>query len=57
MYISVFGTDFSLDTTWGSNDNPALAIPSKKDERLTRCGPAEGMSTTCSRGRPKSKFL
>jgi hypothetical protein len=42
MSISVFGPDYSLDTTWGRNDNPAVAIPSKKDERLTRCGPAEG---------------
>jgi len=42
MSISVFGPDFSIDTTWGGNDNPAVAFPSKKDERLTRCGPAEG---------------
>ncbi len=36
---------------------PAVVIPSKKEQRLTRCGPAEGVSMTCSHGRPKSKFL
>ncbi len=34
-----------------------MAIPSKKEQRLTRCGPAEGVSTASSRGRPKSKSL
>jgi len=34
-----------------------VAIPSKKEQRLTRCGSAEGVSTTSSRGHPKSKFL
>ena len=34
-----------------------MAIPSNKDQRLTRCGPAEGVSTTSRRGRPNSKFL
>jgi len=48
---------FSLDTTWGTNHNPVVVIPSKKEQRLTRCGPAEGVSMTCGHGRPKSKFL
>ncbi len=48
---------FSLDTTWGTTENTAVAIPSKKELRLTRCSPAEGVSTPSSRGRPKSKFL
>ena len=47
----------SLDTTWGTDENTAVAIPSKREQRLTRCGPAEGVSTTSSRGGPKSKFL
>ena len=34
-----------------------MAIPRKKEHPLTRCDPAEGMSTTSSRNRPKSKFL
>ncbi len=48
---------FFLDTTWGTNENTAVPIPSKKEQRLTRCGPAEGVPTTSSLGRPKSKFL
>jgi ABC-type thiamine transport system ATPase subunit len=43
--------------TEGTTENTAVAIPSKKEQRLTRCGPAEGVSMTASRGRPKSKFL
>ncbi len=50
-------TDFSLDTTWGTNENAAVAIPRKEEQRLMRCGPAEGVSMTCSHGRPNSKFL
>ena len=34
-----------------------MAIPSKMEQRLTQGGPAEGVPTTSSRGRPKSKFL
>ncbi len=49
--------DFSIDTTWGTNDDHAVAIPRKQEQRLTRCGPAEGLSMTSSRGSPKSKFL
>ena len=43
--------------TWGTNENPAVAIPRKTKQRLMRCGPAEVVSTTSSRGRPKSEFL
>jgi peptidoglycan/xylan/chitin deacetylase (PgdA/CDA1 family) len=43
--------------TEGTNETTAVAIPSKKDQRLTPCSPAEGVSTTSSRGQPKSKFL
>lgn len=34
-----------------------MAILSKKEQWLTRCGSAEGVSTTSCRGQPKSKFL
>ena len=34
-----------------------MAIPRKTEQRLTRCGPGEGVSTTSSRGQPESKFL
>ena len=50
-------TVFSIDTTWGTNENTAVAIPRKTEHRLTRCGPAERVSTTSSGGRPNSKFL
>jgi hypothetical protein len=50
-------TVFSIDTTWGTNENTAVAIPRKKEQRLTRCGHAERVSTTSRRGQPKSKFL
>lgn len=50
-------TDFSLDTTCGTNENDALAIPRKKEQRLARCGPAEGVFTTSNHGRPKSTSL
>jgi hypothetical protein len=43
--------------TEGTNENTAVASPSKKDQRLTRCDPAEGVSTTARRGRPNSNFL
>ncbi len=34
--------DFSIDTTWGTYDDHAVAIPRKQEQRLTRCGPAQG---------------
>ena len=34
-----------------------LTIPRKQDQGLTRCDPAEGVSTTSRRGRPNSEFL
>jgi len=54
---STIPTDFCLDTTRGTNENTGVAIPSKTEQRLTRCAPAEGVYTTPSRGRSKSKFL
>ena len=48
---------FSIDTTWGTNENTAVAIPRKQEQWLTRCGHAERMSTTSCRGWPKSEFL
>lgn len=50
-------THYSLDTTWGTNKNTAVVIPCKGGKRLTRGGPAKGVSTTSSRGRRTSKFL
>lgn len=42
----------------GTNNTPVpLDLPRKKDQRLTRCGPAEGVSTTSSHGLSKSNFL
>jgi hypothetical protein len=50
-------TVFAIDTTWGTNENTAVAIPGKKEQQLTRCGHAERVSMTSRRGQPKSTFL
>ena len=41
----------------GTNEHPAVAFPSKKEQRLTRCGPAKAVSTTSSSRLPKGKVL
>ena len=37
--------------------NDILLISGEKEQRPMPCGPAEGVSTTSSHGRPNSQFL